>query len=253
MKKIVLLSLLGISVLAVGGLVVFNHEEESQNMSSTPTIDPENEIVSSGGYTQNTGASVTQPASASLKEPEFLIEVPIEGMTEEEYTGAIHSFGKMVNLEDVNREIVQMTQQKIESKELRRIMGGDAPRFPFTPDYPYAVGHLEFAGNHALMTDTNLEYLKFFIERLAIDTETTEYYQNFLTDWQNEDHSQLIEIHKALLKEVAQPSEVTEAYLAADDLELATKEQEEAYIEHYGVGQGIVEYEAEVTIFGDLF
>lgn len=251
MKKIVLLSLLGISVLAVGGLVVFNHEEESQNMSSTPTIDPENEIVSSGGYTQNTGASVTQPASASLKEPEFLIEVPIEGMTEEEYTGAIHSFGKMVNLEDVNREIVQMTQQKIESKELRRIMGGDAPIFPFTPSYPSGLGWFDLVTNYAIMTDNNLEYLKFFVKRLAVDEEIIEYYQEFLTDWQNGDYSELIEIHKDLLSDIAIQSEITESYLSADDLELATKEQEEAYIEHYFNTED--DYVPVETKVGDLF
>ena len=246
MKKIILVSSLAALALGAGAVIVFGGEEEPLDNEKVFAQEEVIELGSEGP--ENNGPVEKAQPSGILNEKQ---RVPIEGMTEEEYAEVQRAFGKMVNLEDVNREIVQMTQQKIESKEIRRVMGGDAPIFPFTPSYPAGIGNFDLLSDYAIMTDNNLEYLKFFVEGLAEDKETTEYYQDFLSDWQDGDYSELIEIHKDLLNDIAVPSEVIEDYLAADDLTLATKEQEEAYINHYFTPED--DYVPVETKVGELF
>lgn len=254
MKKIILMSSLTVLTLGAGAAFAFNSGEKE--VVNNEKVYAEEDVVDfyTSGAEEDPNKEVPAiegVSSSGISSSEEKTVVPIDGMTEDEYKEAIHSFGKMVNLEDVKREIVQMTQQKIESKELRRLMGGDAPIFPFTPAYPSGLGWFESIPDYAIMTDNNLEYLNFFVEGLAVDEETTEYYQGFLTDWQNGDYNELIEIHKDLLNDVAIESDIRDAYLAADDLQLATKEQEEAYLEHFFSEDD--DYIQTETEFGDLF
>ena len=249
MKKKILISSLGVLAIGAGSFILLNSENEDLAVSAKSDNQAEEDVVLLGGYT-NDSTTLIEGESAGVNLEN--LESPVEGWTEAKFIEVQSQFKDMDSLEDYDREIVQMTTPKIESTEIRRLNGGDAPIFPFTPGYPSPVGHFDPFNEFVFFNDDNIEYFKYFAEELELDDEEVNYYQGFLTDWQNEDLSNLVQIHKDLLKKIAKPSEVTEAYLAADDLVLATKEQEEAFVDHYDVGEEIDWYEEETT-FDDLF
>lgn len=104
--------------------------------------------------------------------------------TQERFNETKDNFGDMPTIEDVKREIVQMTSQKIESKRVRELLGEDAPIFPFTPVYPSELGEFESPSDYATLTEDHIVYLKKYIEGLELDAKTNEYFQGFLTEWQ---------------------------------------------------------------------
>lgn len=160
-------------------------------------------------------------------------EIPIEGWSESKYTRVQNNFGDMPTIESIQKEIIQMTSQKIESKQVRELLGGDAPIFPFTPNYPTGLGPFDLPNEYAALTDDNLAYLKIAVENLELDKEVNELYQVFLDEWINEDFSNLIEVHKDLLQEYATAPEEIKGYLEVDDYRLATDQEEKIFLEHY--------------------
>ncbi|WP_077596126.1 hypothetical protein [Oceanobacillus kimchii] len=172
-------------------------------------------------------------------EEEKVVEVP-EGWEKEEFIKTKESFddvgsylGEIDALEDVQREIIQMTSQKIESKQMREIQGGDAPIFPYTPPYPSGAGPFEDPTRYSFFTKDNIKYVKHLIDELDLDEETNKYYHGFLDEWLNDDFSNLIQVHKDLLHEYAEFPRDTERYKEIDDYQLATEEQEKAFLKMY--------------------
>ncbi len=45
-------------------------------------------------------------------------------------------FTKLEIMDDVNREIIQMTSQKFEFYKMKELMAADTPSLPFTSPYP---------------------------------------------------------------------------------------------------------------------
>ena len=162
------------------------------------------------------------------------IAIP-DGWKQERFDETKYNFGNMATIEDVKREIVQMTTQKIESKQVKELLGGDAPEFLFTPAYPSGLGEFVFTSDYAVLSEDNLVYLKKYIEGMELDGETLEYFQEFLTEWKTGDFSNLIDVHKTFLLDVSIPSENLQGYLEVDDYRLATEEKK-AFLEHYGLG-----------------
>ena len=248
MKKKVLISSLGVLAIGAGSLILFNSKDGKTEATSNDTVQSESvEFITVGQEPSEEDDNTPKEASEPVGVGGLTTESPIEGWNENKFLEVQSQFEDMNSLEDYEREIVQMTTPKIESTEIRRLQGGDAPIFPFTPGYPSPVGHFDPFNEFILFNDDNIEYFKYFAEELALDDQLVNYYQEFLTDWQNEDLSNLVQIHKDLLENISKPSEVTEAYLAADDLVLATKEQEEAFINHFNVGEEVEMMEEETT------
>jgi hypothetical protein len=158
-----------------------------------------------------------------------------EGWTQERFNEIKNNFGGIATIEDVKREIVQMTSQKIESERVRELQGNDAPDFPFTPSYSAQLGEFASPSDYAALTEDNIVYLKKYIEGMELDEETIEYFQGFLTEWKTGDLSNLIEVHKTFLRDVSNPPEELRGFLEVDDYRLATEEEEEAFLEHYNL------------------
>lgn len=136
----------------------------------------------------------------------------------------------MPTLESIQKEIIQMTSQKVESEQVKELLGEGAPLFPFTPCYPPGLGPCDLPIEYAALTEDNLAYLKIAVE---LDREVNEYYQGFLDELQNEDFSNLIGVHKEPLLEYATAPAEIKGYLEVDDYRLATEQEEKAYLEHY--------------------
>ncbi|GAQ19461.1 hypothetical protein OPHB3_3430 [Oceanobacillus picturae] len=221
MKKIFLVLIVALFLIG-GSVVIFATSNESSSDESKGEIKEETTEKEKGhGVSPIKGWSMSK-----FKE----VENHFYGDADE------YGFGEIETIEDVNREIIQMTSQKIESVKTRELLGGDAPTFPFTPVYPSGLGLFESTNNYAALTMDNLEYLQYVVSKLDLDKEINERYQGFLSEWKRRDFSNLIEVHKDLLHEYANPMDGTEQYLEVDDYRLATKEEEEAFLRHYGIG-----------------
>lgn len=171
-------------------------------------------------------------SNASAESSEKINESPIENWSEEKYNEVQNNFGEMTTIEDVNKEIVQMTTQKIESQKLKDWSYKDAG-YEFTPAYPEELGSFEFPTDFAALTEDNLVYLKSFIEGLELSEENNEYYQKAIDEWLNDDFSNLIEVHKELFADSAKNTSEARTIESFDDYQLATEEQEKAFLEFY--------------------
>ncbi|WP_042224124.1 DUF6241 domain-containing protein [Oceanobacillus manasiensis] len=228
MKKIFLVLIVALFLIG-GSVVIFATSNESSSDESQKKVKEESadEKTVQEEQEQGHGDSPIKGWSMSkFKE----VQNNFYGAADE------YGFGEIETIEDVNREIIQMTSQKIESVKTRELLGGDAPTFPFTPIYPSGLGLFESTNNYAALTLDNLEYLQYVVSKLDLDKEINERYQGFLSEWKREDFSNLVEVHKDLLHEYANPMDGTEQYLEVDDYRLATKEEEEAFLSHYGIG-----------------
>ncbi|MFD1363406.1 hypothetical protein [Lentibacillus salinarum] len=192
-------------------------------------------VLSSDEEAETTSQETPEFVEDSESQTKINSETIPEDWTQERFNETKDNFGSMTTIEDVKREIVQMTSQKVESKRVRELKGNDAPTFPFTPVYPSQLGEFETPSDYAALTEDNIVYLKNHIEGLELDAETHEYFQEFLTEWENGDFSNLIEVHKTFLLEVSNPPEELRDFLEVDNYRLATEEEEQAFLEHYGL------------------
>lgn len=68
----------------------------------------------------------------SLESEVYYPEILIEGWSESKFVKVQNNFGDILTLESIQKEIIQMTSQKVESKQVKALFEEDAPLFPFT-------------------------------------------------------------------------------------------------------------------------
>ncbi|WP_077596125.1 DUF6241 domain-containing protein [Oceanobacillus kimchii] len=228
---ILFISALLLTILSACGEETSASEEENSSDEKKEALEEKYPIIkemhlNAEEYTEEELDTFQRTADAISEEDEDY--TPPHGWTMERQIEIHNNFGDLIEIEHVNKEIVQMTSQKIESKQIKELVGED---YSFTPAYP--LSQLDQPEEYAAITEDNLLFLKIALDDLekesVIDEKTNDYYQEFLDEWLNDDFSNLIKVHKELLSKVSSNKD----YLEVDDLELATEEQEQAYIEHY--------------------
>jgi Family of unknown function (DUF6241) len=140
-------------------------------------------------------------------------------------------FEDLSNLDDVNKEIIQMTSQKIESDQLKELIKGG--KGSFTPAYLNTLG-FDLAPYYRTLTVENIEYVEEYVKKLGLDRDKEDYYLSFLEEWKVGDYSRLVEVHKKLFQEYAFFTNGRE-FKEIDDYRLATTEEENAFLDYYSL------------------
>ncbi|MGP4066235.1 DUF6241 domain-containing protein [Oceanobacillus sp. M65] len=140
-------------------------------------------------------------------------------------------FEYLSNLDDVNKEIIQMTSQKIESDQLKELIKGG--KGSFTPAYLNTLG-FDLAPYYRTLTVENIEYVEEYVKKLGLDRDKEDYYLSFLEEWKVGDYSRVVEVHKKLFQEYASFTNGRE-FKEIDDYRLATAEEENAFLDYYSL------------------
>ncbi|WP_042224121.1 DUF6241 domain-containing protein [Oceanobacillus manasiensis] len=141
-------------------------------------------------------------------------------------------FEYLSNLDDVNKEIIQMTSQKIESDQLKELIRGSSSG-SFTPAYLNTLG-FDLAPYYRTLTVENIEYVEEYVKKLEVDKDTEGYYLSFLEEWKKGDYSRLVEVHKKIFHEYADFSNKMR-FKEIDDYRLATPKEEQDFLDHYSL------------------
>ncbi|SHG59135.1 DUF6241 domain-containing protein [Ornithinibacillus halophilus] len=199
MKKAILV-LLAVFILVGGGTYVLASSAKQEE----PKIEPESgnleekaDDLSEDEFTIPNNPDMDLDEYIEMPKPKYT-NVPIDGWSYEKFNKVFREFGDMPTIDDINREIIQMTFQKMDPNEVKEKMKSFPDKF-------------EVEENHPEMNEDNIKFMTLAVENI-FDTngfdndepdtnKDNEYYQTFLNEWLNGDFSNLTEVHEELMKD----------------------------------------------------